>query len=215
MTVIKKQSTLISVLTGQFIWGYILMSKKKDLIYESALQAFAQYGYTDTTMDTIAEFAQVAKGTLYYHFKTKEELFYYVNQKGVEMLMESVKGATEDSSLTPQERLLHVLDEHLRFFSDNSEFCLLLLSFSSGDITRDNMVRTLLGNYFSLMEKYLANMQEQGFIKSDMETQTVVSALFGSIGFVVLRKMFRNEPVYTLETRDTLLILFKGALGLA
>ncbi|WP_139489581.1 TetR/AcrR family transcriptional regulator [Brevibacillus dissolubilis] len=190
------------------------MSKKKDLISQSALQAFAQYGYSDTTMDNIAEVANVAKGTLYYHFKTKEELFFYVNQKGVEMLIESVTTAMNDTSHTVYERMLYVLDEHLRFFAEHEEFCLLLLSFSSGDHSRDEMVRQLLSSYFITMETYFDSMQKQGVIAPELEIRTLTSSLFGMIGFTVLRKLYRREEIYTEQTRNTLLAMCKGALGI-
>ena len=38
-------------------------------------RAFAQYGQAKTTMEDIAEIAQVARATVYKHFRTKEEIF--------------------------------------------------------------------------------------------------------------------------------------------
>ncbi len=188
---------------------------KKDLISQGALRAFAQYGYSETTMDTIADVAQVAKGTLYYHFKTKEELFYYVNQKGVELLIDSITTAMRDEQRSVTERMLLVLDEHLLFFSENRDLCLLLLRATSGDQERDVIVGTILADYFATMEKYLANLQEQKIINQGLNVSTLASALFGMVGFTVLRKMFRDEPVYTEETRNTLIALCKGALGVS
>jgi len=185
---------------------------KKEQISQSALRSFAQYGYSDTTMDTIAEMAQVAKGTLYYHFKTKEELFLYVNQKGVQLLIQSVNNAMNDESKSLYERMIVLLNEHLRFFSEHNEFCLLLLSVSTGDMSRDNMIRTLLSEYFTTLEKHLTEMQRAGVIDADLEIRTLASALFGMIGFTVLRKLYRNEPIYTPETRETLLTLCRGVL---
>lgn len=186
---------------------------KKEQISKGALQAFSRNGYSETTMDTIAEAANVAKGTLYYHFKTKEELFVYVNQKGVEMLIESVTAAMRDQSKSLSERIFQVLDEHLRFFADNRELCLLLLSIS-GDGQRDRLIGTLLTDYFQTMEAFLIELQQQGRLQADLEVRTVASSLFGMVGLTVLRKMFRDEPVYTEETRHTLLILCARALGI-
>ena len=186
---------------------------KKEQISKGALQAFSRNGYSETTMDTIAEAANVAKGTLYYHFKTKEELFVYVNQKGVEMLIESVTAAMRDQSKSLSERIFKVLDEHLRFFADNRELCLLLLSIS-GDGQRDRLIGTLLTDYFQTMEAFLTELQQQGRLQADLEVRTVASSLFGMVGLTVLRKMFRDEPVYTEETRHTLLILCARALGI-
>jgi AcrR family transcriptional regulator len=49
------------------------ITKKK--ILEAAAKCFSERGYTKTTMDKIAEEAGVSKGTLYWYFKSKEDLF--------------------------------------------------------------------------------------------------------------------------------------------
>jgi TetR/AcrR family transcriptional regulator, cholesterol catabolism regulator len=46
----------------------------RDQILAAAAALFAARGYDATTVDEITEAANVAKGTLYYHFQTKDEL---------------------------------------------------------------------------------------------------------------------------------------------
>ncbi len=190
-----------------------MAGSKKDQIALGALTAFSQYGFSETTMDTIAEVAQVAKGTLYYHFSTKEELFLYVIEKGVKMLIDSVSSVMQNQSLTADERMICVLDEHLRFFSEHPEISLLLMSFFTGDEQRDQTIASLLADYFMTMETYITEIKQKGFIREDVEVRTLVSALFGMIGFTALRKQFRKEQVDTEETRQTLRILVRGVLG--
>ncbi|WP_103108707.1 TetR/AcrR family transcriptional regulator [Brevibacillus reuszeri] len=189
-----------------------MASSKKDQIAQGALRAFAQFGFSETSMDSIAEMAQVAKGTLYYHFSTKEELFLYVIEKGVNMLIYHVDTAMQKNELSLEDRMINVLDEHLRFFSENQELCFLLLSFFTGDEQRDQMVGKLLTGYFTTMEAYMTELQKQGYIKADVEIRTAASALFGMIGFTVLRKQFRKEPVSTEAGRNTLKYLLAGIL---
>ncbi|WP_289142079.1 TetR/AcrR family transcriptional regulator [uncultured Brevibacillus sp.] len=189
-----------------------MASSKKDQIAQGALRAFAQFGFSETSMDAIAEMAQVAKGTLYYHFSTKEELFLYVIEKGVNMLIYHVDTAMQKDELSLEDRMINVLDEHLRFFSENQELCFLLLSFFTGDEQRDQMVGKLLTGYFTTMEAYMTELQQQGYIKADAEIRTVASALFGMIGFTVLRKQFRKEPVSSEAGRNTLKYLLAGIL---
>jgi AcrR family transcriptional regulator len=190
----------------------VMASSKKDLIAQGALTAFAQYGFSETTMDSIAEVAQVAQGTLYYHFATKEELFLYVIEKGVKMLIYHVDSVMQKDGLSLEDRMMCVLDEHLRFFSENQELCLLLLSFFTGDQQRDQMIGKLLTGYFSTMESYMTELQQQGYIKPEAEIRTLASALFGMVGFSVLRKQFRKEPVNSEAGRETLRHMLAGIL---
>ncbi|SHH55050.1 transcriptional regulator, TetR family [Sporobacter termitidis DSM 10068] len=51
---------------------------KKAEIVKAAKELFTNFGYKAVSMDSIAERAGVAKGTLYLYFKDKEALFYYL-----------------------------------------------------------------------------------------------------------------------------------------
>ena len=47
----------------------------KDKILSVANKLFSRFGFHKTSMDEIAKIARKAKGSLYYHFASKEELF--------------------------------------------------------------------------------------------------------------------------------------------
>lgn len=47
----------------------------KDTILSVATKLFSRFGFHKTSMDEIAKIARKAKGSLYYHFASKEELF--------------------------------------------------------------------------------------------------------------------------------------------
>ncbi len=53
---------------------------KKQMILEVATRIFSRFGYAKTSLDEIAQDAQIAKGTIYYYFPSKEELFMHVVQ---------------------------------------------------------------------------------------------------------------------------------------
>ncbi|MDD3535795.1 MAG: TetR/AcrR family transcriptional regulator [Candidatus Cloacimonetes bacterium] len=51
---------------------------RKQVILETATRIFARFGYNKTALDEIAQEANIAKGTIYYYFSSKEELFLQV-----------------------------------------------------------------------------------------------------------------------------------------
>lgn len=59
----------------------------KEIIIDAAEKLFSNKGYYQTSMQDIADEAQVAKGTLYYHFKSKEELFIKLLESGTDILI--------------------------------------------------------------------------------------------------------------------------------
>jgi AcrR family transcriptional regulator len=57
-----------------------LMEQKRIAIVAAAKRAFLESGYSQTSMDVIAEFAEVSVKTIYRHFENKDELFSAVMQ---------------------------------------------------------------------------------------------------------------------------------------
>jgi len=51
---------------------------KKDLIADTALSCFLASGYSGTSVDNIVKASGVSKGGIYWHFKSKEEIFLYL-----------------------------------------------------------------------------------------------------------------------------------------
>ncbi|SFD84803.1 transcriptional regulator, TetR family [Actinopolyspora alba] len=62
--------------------------RAKQRLYECALELFAKQGYDNTTVDEIAEAADVARGTFFNYFPRKEDLVSWWGQKRREGLRE-------------------------------------------------------------------------------------------------------------------------------
>lgn len=79
-----------------------------DEILAAAQNEFLLHGYKRTSIDTIAQAAGVAKGTVYLYFKSKEEVFRAVSQTLIDFFVRAAKEASEGDG-TPAERLANVL----------------------------------------------------------------------------------------------------------
>lgn len=64
--------------------------KVKERIIEAARLVFAKYGYKKTTMDDIAIGAQKGKSSIYYYFKSKEEIFEAVVETESKLLFDDI-----------------------------------------------------------------------------------------------------------------------------
>jgi AcrR family transcriptional regulator len=98
--------------------------KQKDArsrILQSALDEFSDKGYHASTIDSIAERAGIAKGTVYRYFNTKEGLF---NALKEDTISEFVEHARHD--LSQEEDVLKIIESviknYLSFFEKNSAF---------------------------------------------------------------------------------------------
>ena len=66
------------------------MNKTKRKIFETSMKLFAEKGYDATSIEEITATVGVAKGTLYYHFSSKEEIFNFLVEEGIKLLQNSV-----------------------------------------------------------------------------------------------------------------------------
>lgn len=63
--------------------------RKRDLILEKAKMLFIQRGYAATSMDELVKFTGASKGSIYYHFDSKEDLFIQLLAKQNQEWMEA------------------------------------------------------------------------------------------------------------------------------
>ncbi len=92
-----------------------LRQKRADLILEAAEDLLLRKGYHSTSMDEIAAQAGVAKGTLYQHFPTKEDLFVALFEKTLARFAQVVQQAalSPGNARHKLERILaYVYGEH-------------------------------------------------------------------------------------------------------
>ena len=66
------------------------MNKTKRKIFETSMDLFAKKGYEATSIEEITSVVGVAKGTLYYHFSSKEEIFNFLVEEGMKLLKNSI-----------------------------------------------------------------------------------------------------------------------------
>lgn len=59
---------------------YALKEEKRDRIINAAMKIFAQSPYRKASTDDIAAMAEISKGSLFYHFKNKPDLYCFLYQ---------------------------------------------------------------------------------------------------------------------------------------
>ncbi|MBH1936239.1 TetR family transcriptional regulator [Streptomyces sp. AV19] len=67
-------------------------------LFEAAVTLIAEQGFSSTTVDEIAERAGVAKGTVYYNFASKTELFEELLRDGIELLTAALQRAADETA---------------------------------------------------------------------------------------------------------------------
>jgi len=81
----------------------------RDKILVVANNLFSRFGFHKTSMDEIAKIARKAKGSLYYHFASKEDLFKEVVSKEIVNLKYQLTIITDNPGLNASDKLKQYL----------------------------------------------------------------------------------------------------------
>lgn len=166
------------------------MTKRSDAtrerLFEAAVELIGERGYHGTTVDDIVERAGVAKGTVYYHFAGKTELFQALLEDGLEKLSEAFRAEVEAND-DPREALRCIVRAELRFIHDYQSFSKLLMSelWRADRVWREALVM-LRRNYISCVENVLARGVASGEFRGDIDPRRTASVVFGTIATAAL-----------------------------
>ena len=91
----------------------IRYSEKRDKILQNAARLFAKNGFENVSMAEIAAKLKLNKATLYYYFKSKDEIFFMIQMQAIEQANE-VLVKVLGSNLGPKEKLREAIKSHVR-----------------------------------------------------------------------------------------------------
>ena len=86
----------------------MIMSSKKTKVLEVATELFAKHGFENTSVSNICNEADVSKGLVYHHFKSKEAILLEIFSKTTNQMVEMSK--SPKSTLEPTKQILQLID---------------------------------------------------------------------------------------------------------
>lgn len=112
----RKPRTLTAATTGA--------GSTRDRILDAAARIFREKGYADTTMNDFADATNMKAASIYYHFKSKDEIVEEVLNEGTVRVFRAAKNAVDCSpdGATSKERIEIAIREHLNALHLESDF---------------------------------------------------------------------------------------------
>lgn len=176
--------------------GRLQTSDTREKIMTAALEVFSAKGFHGTTVDEIAERAELGKGTVYRHFHSKKGLFSELIRSKVAELEQAVAGAID-----PRADVLAVIEGYLTiyfaFFDCNRDLYKVLIQEQS-DFGAE--VKALyIGNILKkvpLLKRKILQATKNGLLKQ-MDFHTV---FYGVMGFIdgIMQKWLASDGEYSL-----------------
>ncbi len=96
--------------------------KTKEVIVSVASKLFGRYGFYKTSMDEIAKVARKAKGSLYYHFESKEDLFKEVVSKEFDLLKTELNKIVQLTDVSAPDLIKLYLNSRMELLSKSYNY---------------------------------------------------------------------------------------------
>lgn len=141
------------------------MKKTKRKIFETSMKLFSEKGYDATSIEEITATVGVAKGTLYYHFSSKEEIFNFLVEEGMKLLKMSMEIKTSKCEHTI-DKLKAVVLIQLKGIKKYENILAIVMSQVWGNEPRNVLCKEKVMEYIGVIQRMLEEGMEKGDIKS-------------------------------------------------
>lgn len=98
------------------------MGSAREKWLSAADDIFRKYGYQKTSMEEIAQRAQKAKGSLYYHFGSKEQLFAEVVGEELDRLKAGLEVIFQQEGLDSRERIRQYMLRRMQILRESPNY---------------------------------------------------------------------------------------------
>jgi AcrR family transcriptional regulator len=176
-------------------------ARTRKRILDAAARAFRDKGYAGTRLADVAELAGMRTGSLYYHFKTREELVDEVLRLGLQIAAEQHQRAM--AALGPDasalDRLRTAMRVHMKNALEVTDYIAAANRIDDElphEIRRRHLIDLI--RYGEFWNDLLADAVERGEIRSDLDLFTTRMLMLGALNTAVEWYNPRRGP--SLET---------------
>jgi AcrR family transcriptional regulator len=189
----------------------------RDEILKAAIQLFANRGFHETSMSEVAREAKVSKALIFWHFKTKEELFLAVLNKLLEPYV--IDFAEESEKLDAREQIKKLIGGYVNFVRENaSSVSFFLRRFMNGEEMPDaftEQIRRLYDLYQALLTDRIRLAQETGLCPHTYQPEVMANFVLAALNGLLINLLFTSQMPSDLDSSLAMLygLLFEERTG--
>ncbi|HEF0063958.1 acrEF/envCD operon transcriptional regulator [Citrobacter sp. RHBSTW-00271] len=184
--------------------------KTRQLLIETAIVQFAARGVSNTTLNDIADAANVTRGALYWHFENKTQLFneLWLQQPPLrDLIQERLVGRWGDN---PLQRLQERLVVGLQYIAENPrQQALMQILYHKcefhNDMISEQAIREKIGINHLGMRIALQKCMDDGLIATGLDLDVIIIILHGSFSGIV-KNWLINPMSYDLYKQAPVLV---------
>lgn len=184
--------------------------KTRQHLIETAITQFALRGVGNTTLNDIADAANVTRGAIYWHFENKNQLFneLWLQQPALRDLIQD--RLTSDPGGNPLKNLREKLVAGLQYIAENPRQQALLqilyhkCEFLNG-MTSEQEIRDKIGFSHQTMRELLQQCMAKSLISISLDLDVILIILHGSFSGIV-KNWLMSPASYDLYNQAPVLV---------
>ncbi len=191
--------------------------KKRSEIRDAALEIFARKGFENTTVQEIADKANISKGTVYLYFKTKEDILDTASKEILQQLEGEILGASEGLS-DPVDKLSALISEALNITPEFEQIFAVHMEirlFHLRNKAYEKVIRHLkatLAKFRGVVSEIIGQGKDQGAFRHDVDAEALAICLLGIVDGIVMQYLHDKSDFSMQDVRDEFLKNFFDGL---
>ena len=173
---------------------------KRESILRAATRVFARNGYFNSKVADIARAADVADGTVYLYFKSKEEILHSIFDQNMADAIASGRKLIRALS-DPREKLRRIAKLHLeRLGADRDLAVVFQVELRGSTKFMEEFSAAGFAEYLDLLCKILEEGQRSRVFRKDLNAKVVSKILFGALdematNWIISHRNYKLEPM--------------------
>jgi len=170
------------------------MHQTKRRIFEKSMELFANKGYDLTSIEEITSVVGIAKGTFYYHFSKKEDIFYFLIEEGMNLLRNSIeiKIKKQNNSI---EKIKSIILIQIKVTIKYENFIRFILGEMWGSEERNKVCRKWLEEYIQIIEDIVID----GMNKKEINIGNSRVIAYGIFNVIFSCLLYKDKNEYSIN----------------
>ena len=160
------------------------MVTKKDQILDTSLQLFMKKGFDATSISDILSQLDIARGTLYYHFESKEAIMDAIIERLLNQVLENIEKLMTNDSLSQAEKFMGFFASINLTQLTGDEEIVDYFNQPQNALFHEKSNRLLIKKLSPVLAQIISDGMESGLFDTPFPAETAELILVGITGFV-------------------------------
>ena len=173
---------------------------KRESILRAATRVFARNGYFNSKVADIARAAEVADGTVYLYFKSKEEILHSIFDQNMAEAI-AAGGQLIENLDDPREKLRRIAKLHLeRLGADRDLAVVFQVELRGSTKFMEEFSAAGFAEYLALLRRTFEEGQRVGVFRKELNATVAAKILFGALdematNWIISKRNYKLEPM--------------------